>query len=56
MSDFIYDLLSLAELEKRHICMVLKVVEFNKAKAAKILGIGLNTLYRKIKNYDIDKI
>lgn len=46
---------SLANLEKRYIEMVLMSVDFKKTQAAKILEIGLNTLYRKMKDYEIGK-
>jgi len=45
--------LSLNDIEKRHIEKVLQSVDFNKTRAARILGIGLNTLYRKIEKYEI---
>lgn len=45
--------LSLDFLEKKHILDVLRAVKFSKTDAAKILGIGLTTLYRKLKEYDI---
>ncbi|MEN9722676.1 MAG: Acetoacetate metabolism regulatory protein AtoC [Pseudomonadota bacterium] len=38
---------SLEELEKQHILRVLQEVNFNKSKAAEILGIDRVTLYRK---------
>jgi DNA-binding NtrC family response regulator len=46
---------SLAEIEKRYIEMILKTVGFNKSRAAGILQIGLNTLYRKIKVYKLQE-
>lgn len=46
--------LSMAEMEKRHILTVLANCRHNKAKAAEILGIGYNTLWRKLKKYDLD--
>jgi DNA-binding NtrC family response regulator len=42
-------LLSLAEVEKRHLLCMLDAVGGNRTKAAKILGIGLKTLRRKLK-------
>lgn len=39
----------LAELEKRHIYRVLKATGGNRIRAAKVLGIGLRTLQRKLK-------
>lgn len=44
---------SLAEVEKRHIKRMLAYAEGNKTHAAKLLGIGLTTLYQKIKDYDL---
>jgi two-component system response regulator HydG len=42
---------SLGELEKKYILSVLDHCEGKKMKAAKILGIGSNTLWRKLKKY-----
>jgi two-component system response regulator HydG len=42
---------SLDEVEKRHILDVLAQCGQNKMKAAEILGIGYNTLWRKLKKY-----
>lgn len=44
-------LLALAEVEKRHLLTVLDAVGGNRTKAAKILGIGLKTLRRKLKEF-----
>ncbi len=44
---------SLEDLEKVHIARVLKQVSGNRRKAAKILGIGERTLYRKIDKYNL---
>jgi DNA-binding NtrC family response regulator len=46
--------LSLSEIERRYITMILHLVDFNKTRAAGILQIGLNTLYRKIKAYNLE--
>ena len=43
--------LELAEVEKKHILKVLTITKGNKAEAARLLDIGLNTLYRKIEAY-----
>lgn len=48
--------LTLKELEKRYIIEVLKQHDWNQAKVAKKLGIGRNTLWRKIKQYGLKKI
>lgn len=45
---------TLAEMEKLHIIKILKRTNGNKSKAAKILSIGIPTLYRKIEQYNID--
>ncbi|MBI3091204.1 MAG: sigma-54-dependent Fis family transcriptional regulator [Candidatus Tectomicrobia bacterium] len=45
--------LPLAEVERRHILRVLKHQNGNKTRTAKILGIGLKTLYNKLKCYDL---
>ena len=47
------ELLTLEELEKRHIRRVLEVTSGNRPKAAKILGINVSTVYRKLEKYDI---
>lgn len=49
-------LLSLEEMEKQHISEVLNAALGNVTTAAKILGIGRNTLYRKLEKYEISCI
>lgn len=44
----------LEEVEKIHITRVIKVCNGNITLAAKKLGIGRNTLYRKLNRYEID--
>ena len=44
---------SISEAEKQLISNTLKTVSGNRSQAAKILGIGERTLYRKIKDYDL---
>ncbi|MCP4715787.1 MAG: sigma-54-dependent Fis family transcriptional regulator [Deltaproteobacteria bacterium] len=44
----------LADIERRHIGRVLDFTAGNKTRAAKILGIGLRTLQRKVKEYEND--
>ncbi|MGK9475680.1 sigma-54-dependent transcriptional regulator [Melioribacter sp. OK-6-Me] len=46
-------LISLKEVEKKHIKFVLEHTKWNKPEAAKILGISLPTLYSKIENYGL---
>ncbi len=41
-------------VEKDYIVSVLESCEFNKDEAAKILNLGLSTLYRKIKDHGLD--
>jgi Nif-specific regulatory protein len=43
-----YGLISLAEVEQRHIDYVLRQVGGNKTRACEILGIGRGTLYKKL--------
>ncbi len=45
--------ISLNQLEKEAIRSTLKMTHGNREQAAKILGIGERTLYRKIKEYDL---
>jgi transcriptional regulator with PAS, ATPase and Fis domain len=49
------ELLTLEELEKRHIAKVLNVTRGNRPKAAKILGVNVSTVYRKIEKYNVDR-
>ncbi|HDP35914.1 MAG TPA: hypothetical protein ENN29_12490 [Candidatus Hydrogenedentes bacterium] len=45
-------LIPLAEIEKNHIESVLRACKGNQVKAAQTLGIGRNTLWRKIKSWN----
>ncbi|MBQ4278622.1 MAG: sigma-54-dependent Fis family transcriptional regulator [Rikenellaceae bacterium] len=47
------DAMKLAELERRHILKVLEYTGGNKTEAARLLGIGVATLYRKLESYDL---
>ena len=47
------ELISLEELEKRHIKIILDALKWDKNKAHKILGISLPTLYSKIEHYKL---
>ena len=49
------ELLTLEELEKRHILKVLGITGGNRPKAAKILGVNISTVYRKIEKYKLDR-
>jgi len=44
--------MTLDEIEKQHIIRVLESTGQNRTRAARILGIGLRTLQRKLKSYD----
>ncbi|MDP6507166.1 MAG: helix-turn-helix domain-containing protein, partial [Planctomycetota bacterium] len=46
---------TLAGSEERQIRKVLRITEWNKTKASKLLGISRARLDRKIKDYDITK-
>ena len=46
-------IIDLATLEQQHIRRVLRHTSGNKAEAARLLGIGLTTLYRKLAEYNI---
>lgn len=45
--------LDLASIEKAHILKVLQLCNQQKAETARLLGIGLTTLYRKLEDYGI---
>ncbi len=45
--------LTLAELERRHILATLERLDGNRAASARALGIGENTLWRKLKAYGV---
>jgi len=44
--------LALAEVERRHILLVLEKMGGNRKETARVLGIGANTLWRKLKQYE----
>lgn len=46
-------IITLAELEKQHIRRILQHTQQQKPEAARLLGIGLTTLYRKIEEYGL---
>ena len=56
-SDFVTDensnVFELSSVEKTHIKKVLAHTGGNKTQSAKLLGIGLTTLYQKIKDYNL---
>jgi len=47
------DSLNMQTVEKQHILKVLNYAHGNKTEAARLLGIGLTTLYRKIEEYNL---
>ena len=47
------ELLTLDQLEKRHIKRVLEVTGGNRPKAAKILGVNVTTVYRKLEKFNL---
>jgi len=48
------ELVSLAAVEREHIERVLRACRNNHTRAANILGIGRNTLWRKLKKYEAE--
>jgi len=46
--------LTMDEMEKIHIANTLRLTGGNREKAAKVLGIGARTLYRKLKEYGLN--
>lgn len=48
----VYEFPSLAEIERRYILKALKKAGGNRAEAAKLLGIGRSTLFRKLSLFD----
>lgn len=55
VSDTIGDFLSLSELEEKHIRAILNKTNWDITRACQILKIGRATIYRKIKEYGIEK-
>jgi len=49
------EFLSMKDIEKKHIKEALERTNWNKADAAKLLEISRDTLYKKIKKYNISK-
>jgi two-component system NtrC family response regulator len=48
------DQMKMETVEKLHIMKVLKYTRNNKTETARLLGIGLTTLYRKLEEYHIN--
>ena len=53
LTDTDMNTLELTAIEKNHIQKVLTLTGGNKTQAAKLLGIGISTLYGKIKEYEL---
>lgn len=47
------DSFTLEDIERKHILKVMEYTKGNKTEAARLLGIGIATLYRKLENYCI---
>ena len=47
-------IVSLEQIERSHIIMVYKQTGGNKSRSARLLGIGLNTLRRKLQSYGVE--
>ena len=45
------EVVPLADIERRHILHAIEYTQGDMATAAKLLGIGKTTLYRKLKQY-----
>ncbi len=52
-ANFTQGVATLAEIEKQHIDWMLHHTQHNKTETARLLGIGLTTLYRKIEEYEL---
>lgn len=50
----VYNEMELANIERQHICKVIRYTHGNKTEAARLLKIGLTTLYRKLEDYKIE--
>jgi DNA-binding NtrC family response regulator len=48
------EIITLAEMEEKHIKSALELTNYNYSDASKKLGISRSTLWRKIKDYDIE--
>lgn len=53
LTDQPTEFLTLKELEKQHIIAAMEGCQGNQTQAARQLGVGRNTLWRKLKEYDI---
>ncbi len=50
------DWVELAAVEKAHICRMLQYTKGNKTEAARLMKIGLTTLYRKLEEYGLTNL
>lgn len=55
LPDAASEMIALEEIESRHILAVLRQCKNNQGKAARVLGIGRNTLWRKLKRINPPK-
>ena len=55
MFERLPEICSLRELERRAILQTLETVRGDKLEAARRLGIGKTTLYRKLKEYETNQ-
>ncbi len=46
--------MALADVEKMVILETLRHLRFNRTRAARVLGIGIRTLQRKLKQYNLE--
>jgi DNA-binding NtrC family response regulator len=53
IEDPSFELLSMDEVERRHVLQVLHAVKGRRSEAARALGFDRRTLYRKLKNYGL---
>ena len=52
----LFEVTPLAELEKQAILSTIRQLHGDKLLAARLLGIGKTTLYRKLKEYGIEEV
>jgi DNA-binding NtrC family response regulator len=48
-------LVPLAEIERRHVEHVLAAMEWNKTRAARVLGVDIKTLNKKIRDFALNR-
>jgi DNA-binding protein Fis len=51
---YLYDDMTLEEVEQRHILWQLEKAEGNRSQAARVLGINRTTLWKKLLRYGIE--